>query len=244
METSGLVALSRQAAVRREMAVIANNLANMNTIGFQGEQMMFVEHLVKSEGQGSLIPTVLSFSLDIGQIRNTAEGPIQSTSNPLDIAIKGDGWFAIETEDGERYTRNGRFRINQEGQIVTQHGYPVLSDAGVPFTLAPGDTDIDIGRDGTVATNNGELGRFRVVEFQRPQRMEKEAGGIYKTNEPPEEPEKFEILQGALESSNVNPILEMTKMIDVHRSYNGARTFIDEEDKRQRKMIEQLAPRV
>lgn len=241
METSAYIALSRQGALRREMDVIANNLANMNTTAYKGEKMMFVQHLVKSRGSESFIPTKLSFVRDIAQVRDLSEGPAQTTSNPLDLAIKDEGYFVIETPEGDRYTRNGRFQLNQEGQLVTQHGYAVLSSAGTPFFFGPEDENIHIARDGTISTKNGELGKIKVVRFASEQNLQKTAGGLLVTDQAPEDVERPNVVQGTLEGSNVQPIIELTKMIAVSRAYENVKNFITKEDERQSKMIQALS---
>ena len=162
MENTIYIALSRETAVKREMSVIANNLANMNTTGFKAERMMFVEHLVKSRGGDKIAPTKLAYSRDVAQFTDLREGPIKSTGNPLDVAIKNDGFLIVDTPNGQRYTRNGHLELSNTGQLVNQQGFAVLSDAGVPITFAPEDTDINISRDGSVSTNNGELGKNKV----------------------------------------------------------------------------------
>lgn len=252
METSSYIALSRQSGLRRQMDVVANNLANMNTTAFKSEKMMFVEHLVKSRSSESFIPIKLAFSRDIAQFRDMREGPIKTTGNPLDLAVRKDGFFVIETPGGERYTRNGRFRLDQEGQVVTQSGFPVLSSAGTPLFLSPEDKDITVATDGTFSTNNGDLGKLRIVRFNDPQRLQRLADGLYSAKKPdgvsgadlqPEDVEGPSIIQGALEGSNVQPIIELTRMIEVNRAYDSVKKFIDKEDDRQKKMIQQLAPR-
>jgi len=243
MENSAYIALSRQDTLKREMAVIANNLANMNTTAYKGEKMMFVEHLTKSKGGDRLTPVKLAFARDVAQYTDTTEGPIRSTGNPLDIAVKNEGFFIVETPDGQRYTRNGRFEQDNQGQLVNQQGFPVLTDAGVPLVFAPEDTDITISRDGTVSTNNGELGKIRLVTFENPQSLKKEAGGLLNTDEDPVDAEKPAIVQGALEGSNIQPIIELSKMIQTNRAFDSVRKFIDREDQRQKKMIQKLAPK-
>ena len=243
METTAYIALSRQAALRRQMAVIANNLANMNTPAFKGDSILFVEHVVKSKGDESFIPTKLSYTRDVAQITDLSEGAIRSTGNRLDLAIKGEGYFIVESPDKELYSRNGRFQLDGEGRLVSQHGFPVLSDAGTPLIFSPADTEINIAKDGTVSTNNGDLGRIRIVRFESEQALEKQAGGLMSTEQDPEDVEAPTIIQGALEGSNVEPILELTKMIQTHRAFESTRKFIDREDSRQKKMIQQLGPR-
>lgn len=240
MENSLLIALSRQDALQRQMNVIANNIANMNTTAFKGERMMFVQHLVANKGSESRTPDSYAMVRDLSTVRNTGEGPIQMTSNPLDVAIHGDGYFAVQTADGERYTRNGHFRLDQSGQLVTQEGAPVLSDSGQPFYFAPTDGDISIARDGTVSTNNGQIGRLRVVTFDNENDLKIVAGGLYSTDAQPKTSDTADVVQGALEGSNVQPIVEMTRMIEVHRAYDNASQMIDKEDQRIRKMISEL----
>ena len=124
MESSVLIALSRQGTLKREMDVIANNLANMNTTGFKGQKMLFVEHLVKSRGGDRLLPVKLSFARDVAQITDLSDGQLNTTGNTLDVAIKKDGFFVVETPNGQRYTRNGRFETDNQGQLVNQQGFP------------------------------------------------------------------------------------------------------------------------
>ncbi len=242
MENTSFVTLSRLTTLRREMSVIANNLANMNTTGFKGEKMMFVEHLVRSKGSEGILGEDIAYVRDIATVRNLTEGSMRETGSPLDVAIHGDGYFAIETGDGERYTRNGRFRLDDTGQMVTMDGDPVLSDTGAPFFFSPQDRNIEISRDGTVATENGVLGRLRVVRFDNPYSLKEVAGGLYTAEEePPLDVEAPDVVQHMLEQSNVEPIIEMTKMIDVHRTYKSVQKLADTEHERIKKMIGELA---
>ena len=242
MENTLFVALSRQVTVRRQMDVVANNIANMNTTGFKGEKMMFVEHLVRSKGTGNSLGDKLSYVRDIATVRDTSRGHIKQTGNPLDLAIADDGYFAIQGRNGEQYTRNGRFQLDATGQLVTDSGFPVLSNSDQPFFFGPTDTQITISGDGTVSTENGPLGRLKIVAFESDYALQHAGGGLFNSVEgnPPEEVEFPKVMQGALESSNVQPILELTKMIEVQRSYDGARSLIDAEDKRQKAMIQEL----
>ena len=203
-----------------------------------GQTTITYTHNPRSRGSDSFIPTKLNFTRDVAAYRNLREGPIQSTGNKLDIAIKGEGYLVVETPNGDRYTRAGRMQANPDGQLVTQHGHPVLSDAGAPFFFGPEDEVIDIGKDGTVSTNNGVLGKLRLVRFDNEQNLTPEAGGLLSTDQLPQDVEDPHVVQGAIEGSNVEPILELTRMIDVHRAYDSVRRFIDGEDQRQRKLLE------
>jgi flagellar basal-body rod protein FlgF len=241
MENTGLIMLSRQGTLMRQMAVVANNIANMNTNGFKGEKMMFAEYIVKSQSRDQIGREKVSFVRDIASARDFSEGPMQNTGNPLDIAIRGDGFLAVGSNDGELYTRNGHLRLNETGQLVTQAGNPVLSSGGQPFFFAPEDKGITITRDGTVSTNNGELGKLKVVKFNNEQKLRQVGGGMFTTSEQPQNVKRPEVLQGMLEQSNVQPIIEMAKMIEVQRAYAAAGSFISREDKRQLAMIRDVA---
>jgi flagellar basal-body rod protein FlgF len=241
MENSGLIAISRQAVLRRSMDVIANNLANMNTTGFKGEKMMFVEHLVRSRGGEKIGGDRLAFVRDIATARDLSEGDFKKTGNPLDLAIHGDGFFVVGTPGGERYTKNGNFQMDPTGQLVTRNGDPVLSDGGEPFFLSPEDTSIDIASDGTLSTENGVLGKLALVGFENRHDMHLVAGGLYSSRQQAVPVENPNVTQGMLESSNIQPIVEMTRMIEVHRSYESIKSFVEREDERQKQMIREMA---
>ena len=240
METSTLIALSRQGGILRQLDIVANNIANMNTTGFKGEQMMFTQHLVKSGGGQRLLGPKLAFTRDIATMLDTSDGPMEKTGNSLDLGINGEGYFVIQTENGERYTRNGHFQLDDGGQLVNQNGDPLLSTANEPLFLSPEDTEIAISRDGTVSTNNGDLGRIRLVGFENPQNLKRGADGLFNTDERPKDIESPEINQGMLEGSNVKPIFEMARMITIHRNYDNIRNFIKREDERMRNMVKEL----
>ena len=240
MENTSQIALSRQAALRRQMDVIANNMANMNTDGFKAEKLMFIEQVVRSRGGESFAGEKLAYARDIASYRNMTEGPLQQTGNPLDVAIRGDGLLVIGSPDGERYSRGGRLHLNDAGQLVTQHGYPVLSDGGQPFFFTANDKQITISRDGTVGTENGELGRLRVVQLENPNELRATYGGLYATDAPVEDVTDPDVVQGMIEGSNVESVVELTRMIDVNRSHNSVSKFIEREDERQRRMVRDL----
>ncbi len=241
METTTYIALSRQSALRRQMDVVANNLANMNTAGYKGEKMMFVEHLVKSRGGNQILGDKISYVRDIATMKDTSDGPLESTGNSFDLAVSGPGYFVVETDIGNRYTRNGQFQLNEGGQLVTQAGDPVLSDSNQPFFFGPTDKNVAISADGTISTKNGVLGRIGLVTFENEQTLRPGAGGLFATTAAPKPVETPRIAQGMLEGSNVLPIIEMSRMISVHRSYEGIKNFISKEDERMKAMIRDLA---
>ncbi|PKQ05824.1 MAG: flagellar basal-body rod protein FlgF [Alphaproteobacteria bacterium HGW-Alphaproteobacteria-11] len=239
MENAILIALSRQMAMTREMATIANNLANMNTAGFKSEAMLFDQYVMKAASEGSKAAKI-TFVQDFGQHRNLRDGTLQTTGNPFDVAISGDGFFRVQTENNVMYTRNGHFRLDEAGQLVTANGDPVLSDADAPILFAQDETDITIARDGTVSSSLGLRGKLSVVTFENPQAMQNAGGTLLGTLQDEQPVETPRLVQGALESSNVQPIVEMTSMIDVSRSYASAQKLIDQSDQMRRKAIQDL----
>ena len=167
METTSLIALSRQGVLRRELSAVAHNLANMNTTGFKAERMMVVEHQVRSQNDNGIRASKLAFVRDVATFQDLSEGPLKKTGNPLDIAVRNDGYFVVENpEGGELYSQSGNFMLNSDGQLVTSQGLNVLSDGGQPITFGAADTDIQIATDGTVSSESGTIARLQVVTFE------------------------------------------------------------------------------
>lgn len=235
IENAILVGLSRQVALRRQMDIVANNIANMNTVGFRAEQVMFREFLVDTK-EGDKI----SYVQDFGVAMDLADGPLQSTSNPMDVAISGPGYLVVQTNDGEKYTRNGHLRLDDQGRLVTQDGNPILDEEGKEIEFDDPTVAIDISRDGTITAADGETYRLQVVGFDNQQDLEKAEGGLYETDQPPFEIDDPQILQGMLESSNVNAITEMTRMISVQRSYEAMQQMVKSDHDIQRDAIGRL----
>ncbi len=235
MESPTLITLSRQLTLRREMDVIANNIANMNTPSYKGEKMMFVEYLVEPQKDQPL-----SFVQDYGMVRDMTEGPLATTNNPLDIAISGEGFFSVETEDGTRYTRSGRFQLDRDGQVTNQLGQPLLTAGGQPIVVPPGSGPITIASDGTLSAGTQVLGTIGLVTFDKPKEMQREANNLFKTDEPPQPVADSQIMQGMLEESNVSGITEMTKMIEIHRRYTSNQRLMQQEHDRIRRSISRL----
>ena len=241
MENTSLIALSRQAALKRQMDVVANNIANMNTTAFKGEKTMFVDQLVRSRGGDRSTYEQLAFVRDIATMRDPTEGPLKKTDNTLDVAVRGSGFFVVDTDDGERYTRNGTFRLDQNGQIVTQNGRSVLSTGGAPIFFTPADTEISISADGSVGTNNGPLGKLRVVRFDNEYTLRPTADGLYITDSEAQNVDRPDVVQGMLEGSNVEPVREMANMIEVQRAYESAKTLVEREHDRIKSVIRDLS---
>ncbi|MGA0532181.1 flagellar basal-body rod protein FlgF [Hansschlegelia sp. KR7-227] len=243
MENASLVGLSRQVALRRELDVIANNVANMNTSGFKSGQMTFDEFLMP-RARDDAFPRSdrsLSFVEDRATWHDFSGGAVQQTGAPTDVAIDGEGFFAVQTEAGVRYTRNGAFQINSAGELVTNEGARVLSNAG-PIQFAPTETGITIGPDGTIATSEGVRGKLRIAVFASLQGMTKEGSSLFRATETPTDATaRTRVVQGAVEKSNVRPIYEMSRLVEVTRSYESVTSMLQKQDEMRRSAIERLA---
>lgn len=235
METTAYIALSRQMVLRQRMDVIANNVANMTTTGFKAEAL-----LLEPVNADAGARRDLAFVQDIGLVRSVDEGPMTPTGNPLDLAIEGEGYFVIDTPDGLRYGRGGQFKLNEFGEMVTARGNPVLDDGLAPIALPQDTQKIVVAEDGTVSGDQGVLGRLGVVTFADEQRLEKVGDGLYRTDQPPEPAEAARLVQGTIEGSNVQPVVEMTELIATQRAYQGAQKLIDTHDQLQRRAIERM----
>ena len=220
------------------MEVIANNIANASTPGFKGEQMMFIEHLNDTGLPGPKDLNELSFVQDIGVARDYAPGKLNHTGNPFDMAIEGKGWFVVETPQGEQFTRNGRFQLDKDGQLVSSHGHPVVGENG-KIVLGLNDRRIEVKGDGTIKSESGEW-KLKIVAFENEQSLRKVNGSLYRTDAEAKEAEESRVTQGVLEDSNVEPIIEVTRMIDALREYQSAQRLIQNEHERQRRAIQTI----
>jgi flagellar basal-body rod protein FlgF len=243
MENALLVGLSRQMALARELDVIANNVANIGTTGFKARSLKFEEYLMP-KASADAFPTVdksVSFVVDKGTGLDFTAGAVERTGNPLDVAIRGDNLLTVRTPQGERYTRNGSLQINARGELVTSDGYPVVGDAG-PITFTGTEKFTAIGPDGTVSTNDGPKGRLKLVSVPNPRLLNNDGANLYATEAPlPPAGREVRIETGAIERSNVKPIVEMSRLIEVNRSYASVASMIQKTDELRRSAIERLA---
>ena len=241
MDNSLLISLSHQIASLRSMDVIANNIANVSTTGFQRDEPTFQEYVVNvAPAEGEVGLQSLSFVEDKGLVRDLSEGPFDPTGATFDVAVHGKGYFIIQTSAGERYTRNGHFSLNELGQLVTSNGDPVQGDGG-PITITPDDGDIHIAADGTVSGRTGQIARLRVVDFSNPRLLTREGAALYATDQSPVSADGFKLQSGALESSNVQPVLEIAHMIEVMRAYQATASLTQAHEDLLRATIDKLA---
>jgi flagellar basal-body rod protein FlgF len=241
MENSLLISLSHQIASYRSMDVIANNLANVSTPAYQREEPTFNEYIAQvrpAEGQTGM--QSLSFVQDAGVVRDLSEGHLNTTNAPFDMAIHGKGYFAVQTPVGERYTRNGHFGLDASGQLVTSNGDTVQGDGGA-ITITPDDGEVHIAQDGTVSGKNGQIGRIRVVDFANPRALTKEGASLYAAGgQSPASAEGFTLQSGMLETSNVEPVIEISHMIEVMRAYQATATMTQTQEDLMRQAIDKL----
>lgn len=239
MENTLYIALSRQTSLWRQLDMVSNNIANVNTTGYKGVQPHFTEYLSKSKNDEQMMPQKLSFVHDFGIVRDFSEGALSSTGNPLDVAIHGKGYFVVDTPEGARYTRNGQFKINNDGMLVNGSGYAVLDDRNQPIFFAPEETKVMVTRDGVISTENGNIATLQVAEFEDLQELRATHSGLYRNVEgngitlvrP-------NVEQGMLETSNVNAVSEMANMIKLQRAYENVQMMIDTEHSRRQNMMQ------
>ncbi|MFZ1988345.1 MAG: flagellar basal-body rod protein FlgF [Alphaproteobacteria bacterium] len=240
MQNAELIGLSQQTALQRNLDIISHNLANMDTTAYKVERPLFHTYLAAIrdvEGRHDNARMVN----DYGMTRDMSEGALKATDNPFDIAIQGNGYFMVQTADGERYTRNGHFSLNAQGQLVTSDGDSVLDSNHAPITFAQDETDFKVARDGSISTSAGEKGKIGVVEFANEGELTRTGGSLYETTETPTPSQNTNLQQGMIEQSNVVPIVEMTTMIDVMRAYTASSQMMKQADDLSEKAIASLA---
>ncbi|MBI3699975.1 MAG: flagellar basal-body rod protein FlgF [Afipia sp.] len=251
MENTLLVALSRQMSLERQIDIISNNVANVNTTGFKADKSLFEEYLKSGahEDNFSVRDRRVSFVQDHGTYHDLSSGPNELTKNPLDVAIDGKAFFAVQTSGGERYTRDGSFQINAQGQLVTTGG-DVVQGANGPLVFQPTDRDINIAKDGTITVREGTTtqtdsirGKLRLVSFDAPQRLQKEGRNFFSAPagvNPIPDP-KSSVNQGYVEKSNVNAVTEMSRMIEVMRTYQNVSALMQQQSDLRKTAIQSLA---
>lgn len=225
MDIPGYVLLSHEQALKRRMDIVANNMANSSTVGFRREQPIFHEQVERAREALVDDAKPTSFVLDFRAIHDTSAGAFQPTGNPLDLMIEGPGYLAVQLPDGNNaYTRAGFIKVDDSGQLVTAGGEPILDEGGGPISVPQEEmATLAIGRDGTVSTRTGTIGRIGITVFDDESGIEPRGDGMMNGNGgrvlPPEQ---TKLRTGGVEGSNVQPIAETTAMIDILRSYQSS----------------------
>jgi flagellar basal-body rod protein FlgF len=243
MENMILVGLSRQMALGRELDVIANNVANSATNGFKSRSTRFAEYLGPVARSDTFAPNdrKVSFVVDKGTPLDLSGGAIERTSSPLDVAIKGDAFFEVQTSAGPRFTRDGAFEINAKGELVTQAGNTVNGQNG-PIRFSPSETGMRIAEDGSVFSDQGQRGKLKLVTFANPRALRSEGVNLFSSAAAPAQaPPTTQLAPSSLERSNVRTVLEMSRLVEVQRAYTTVAGLISRTDELRRTAIQKLA---
>ena len=218
MQSGLYVSLSGQVALERRLETIANNVANMNTIGYRGDGVSFTAELLKAGDQ-----QVAFASTGNGYISRAA-GPLTKTDNQLDLAVQGDGWFAIRTPAGTTYTRDGRMELTENGGLQTLNGYPVLDAGGAPIQLDSSAGPPTVSADGMITQDGKQIAAVGLFSLPDDANLTRTVNSGVISDKPATPVLDFTqngIIQGSIEGSNINPITEMSKLIEVTRAFDS-----------------------
>lgn len=236
MDNATYATLTRQSGLMQELQIVANNIANAATTGFRTEGAIFSEYV------SSLGPDHPSLSMATARVASTlgVQGVLQETGAPFDLAIEGDGFFLIQTPDGQRLTRAGHFSPNENGDLVTADGYPVLDAGGAPVLVPIGVGPVSIGMDGTVSAAGQLVAQVGLVVPINQDKVIREGSTLFVAADGFDPLDNPRVLQGFLEASNVNPTQQIARMIEVQRAYELGQSFLDKEDERIRAVMQAL----
>jgi flagellar basal-body rod protein FlgF len=244
MNNALYVGLSRQMTLKRQMDVIANNIANSDTVGFKVESLMLredVQQAAQKPSSGSAPPEKISFVHDAGVSRDFTQGALKQTGSTFDLGLHGDGLFQVQTPNGPRFTRDGRFSLNAQGQMVDVAGDPLLSAGGQPIRIDPTKTPPSIAHDGTISQDGVIAGKVGVFKFADRTQLQKTGSGLYDpAGQTPTVDPTTSIQQGMIENSNVDAIQQMTRMIAVSRAYDQVANMMDQTGQTSDQSIQRL----
>lgn len=233
MDSTGYVALNRQAGLLKELETVAQNISNASTNGYRREGVVFSEFIV-STGRDT---ESLSLGHASGRHSDLTQGALQQTNGTFDFAIEGEGFFLVNTPDGDRLTRSGTFTPSPDGILVAPDGAALLDAGGAPVLVPAGAANIALGADGTLSADGAPIAQIGLWGPEDPLQMTRAAGTRFDPGGQPVPVENGRILQGFVEKSNVDPVAELTRMIEVQRAYELGASFLDREDERIRGTI-------
>lgn len=221
------VALSAQVALERKLDTIAQNVANLGTVGYRADEIKFEEELSRAASES----TAFVSSGDVYISRSP--GQLTKTDNALDVAVQGTGWLAIQTPSGVAYTRDGRMRLMESGELTTLTGYAVLDVGRAPITLDPTAGAPIIARDGMIMQGGQQLGAIGLFRIDPATKLDRfENSGVVPQG-PADEILDFStngVVQGFVEEANVNPIMEISRLIEVSRAFEAISAAIDKSE--------------
>ena len=218
MQSSLYVSLSGQVALERRLETIANNVANMNTVGYRADGVSFEAEIARA-GDNQV-----AFTSPGTNFISRRSGGMIKTDNPLDVAVQGDGWFGIKTPNGVAYTRDGRMSISETGALQTLNGYPILDAGAATIVLDPTAGPPTVAQDGMISQNGKQvaaIGLFSIPDNAQLARSDNSGVVPDKPGSPILDFAQNGVVQGYIEGSNVNPILEMSKLVSVTRAFDG-----------------------
>jgi flagellar basal-body rod protein FlgF len=239
MDIISNVATSRLVAQQRAIDVIAANIANANTPGYKAGRTQFSDWLSR---QSTPPERTVTYTQDRATWREQQAGTLTHTGNPLDLALTSDGYFTVRTPRGPRLTRDGRFGLLPSGTVADSAGNALLDSNGQPVQLSSTDTIITVAGDGTISSENGQLAKIGVVRPSDPMRLQAEGNTLFTSGSATTAVASPGIVQGAMEDSNVQPVLEVTRMMDGERQFQFMIQFIQAESDRQQSVIDRLLP--
>ncbi len=236
MDNATYVTLTRQSGLLKELQTVANNVANMATAGYRAEGVVFAEIIKSLPTEGGAI------AMTDARVRFTsaAQGGLSKTNGQFDLAIQGDGFFLIDHGGEQRLTRAGAFTTNPQNELVTMEGYQVLDEGGAPVFVPPDAANIAIAPDGTMSAEGQPVAKIGLFTTEDPSELLRADGVTFTTNAALLPAEEASVSQGYVEDSNVNPIWEINRMIEVQRAYELGQKFLDKEDERMRAVLRVL----
>ena len=235
MDSSGYVTLARQSGLMREMQAVANNIANISTAGFRREGVIFAEHVVALGDAPSL-----SMASGAARLVDLSQADLTETGGTFDFAIRGEGFFLVDTPTGDRLTRSGQFTPGPNGELMTNDGYRLLDAGGAPVIVPPGATDVALAQDGTLSAGGAPFAQIGLWTPADPAALRHQADTLFEGDEVQPAAEGAVLIQRHLEESNVDPVTEMARMIEVQRAYELGQGFLDREDQRVRGVVQAL----
>ena len=222
MNNSIYATLANQVALNDELSIVANNTANSNTAGFKKDMQVMSNYIAKDKIANLKMPN------DIASISDFGPGALKQTGKTLDVAINGQGFFVVQTPHGLRYTRNGNFLTNNEGTLIDMQGNAVLSQDGAQTTIPLHDENVFVNKEGKVYASGTEIGNIGVVDFSNQKLLRKTEGSYLMADVEATPANGYQVLQGFIEESNTNPIIETTKMIELQKKFSISSTLISD----------------
>ena len=212
------IAATGMAAQETQLEGVANNIANLSTTGYRREGVIFAEMVQALPVEGGSVAMTEARARYFDEM----QGALEETGGTLDLAIEGEGYFTVMTPEGERLTRAGAFTRNAEGTVVNMDGHPLLDEGGGEITVPFEGKSVGVSSDGTLSVDGAPVARIGLVNVEDKTKLFREAGVLFRADEAPVPVESGRIVQGFLEQSNVNPVAELARMVEVQRAYESA----------------------